>query len=178
MKVCSVEICDRKALARTWCSAHYQRVTMLGNLNPDVPIQVQVPVGPECAFDGCTTKPYIKHYCRGHYDQLRRGKKLTKITPYAKCGTGVWINGYHFKIRDGKRVGVHRLVMEEMLGRRLLPGENVHHINGVRDDNRPENLELWVTSQPSGQRIEDKIKWAKELLARYDPSTSQNCSHN
>ena len=45
--------------------------------------------------------------------------------------------------------------MEEKLGRKLVKGESVHHINGVRDDNRPENLELWITFQPYGQRASD-----------------------
>jgi hypothetical protein len=61
----------------------------------------------------------------------------------------------------------HRIIMERKLGRYLLQDETVHHINGVRHDNRPENLELWASRQPKGQRVADLVAWAEEILVLY-----------
>lgn len=63
----------------------------------------------------------------------------------------------------------HRVVMAAMLGRPLRPNENPHHRNGVKSDNRPKNLELWVVSQPKGQRVQDMVAWAREILETYEP---------
>jgi hypothetical protein len=101
-------------------------------------------------------------------------------TPVLVKRTGEWRewyknnHGYIVRVKsigDGKVITQmqHRYVMEQSIGRELINDENVHHLNGVRDDNRIENLELWSTSQPKGQRIEDKTAWAIEWLKTYAP---------
>lgn len=81
------------------------------------------------------------------------GKRKCNQTGYID----VWAPD-HPSLKGTKKIYVreHRLVMEQVLGRYLLPGENVHHKNGVKDDNRPENLELWRVSQPAGQRSHEQ----------------------
>lgn len=91
------------------------------------------------------------------------------------AGRSAWVeDGYrivyypsHPNARKNGRVAEHVLVMSKFLGRPLVKGENVHHKNGVRDDNRIENLELWVSVQPAGQRPADLLAWAKEIIERY-----------
>jgi hypothetical protein len=153
---------------------HYKRWQVHGD-----PLIVKTPrprtknTGP-CSIEGCETIAQARNYCGKHYARwLRYGDphavKLPIRTgkPYRRPDGYVYIYWPEHPNASSKSVGQHTVVMTEYLGRPLHKGETVHHKNGVRDDNRLENLELWVRSHPPGQRVSELIGWAHELLERY-----------
>jgi hypothetical protein len=100
---------------------------------------------------------------RKHRSKNQNGR----LNPMYEGGKWLDKHGYVLLSIDGKGIPEHRHVMECHLGRKLLPHETVHHKNGNRQDNRIENLELWSVSQPKGQRVQEKLSWAREIIALY-----------
>jgi hypothetical protein len=92
--------------------------------------------------------------------------KTTKFCCWA-CFDAYRIKNAKGAIRDGYRIihggREHRAVMEKILGRKLKRYETVHHKNGERHDNRPENLELWSFNHPPGQRADEQDIWSGNI---------------
>lgn len=170
---CSVDDCRKPAFGRGYCQAHYCKLRKYGD-----PLGKAAPkTGHACSVSGCNGIVIARGLCASCYSRAQKRGTTEYSSWFKKREEDLVDNqGYvqvylpeHPNARKSGRIPKHRLVISKALGRALLPGENVHHRNGVRADNSRRNLELWVTTQPCGQRPRDLVEWAQEILRRYPP---------
>ena len=172
---CRASDCDQDAEAWGFCHGHYQRLLRNGAVGEE-PLRKPVRL---CSVVDCPRPHQSKGFCAAHYKRVlatgdpQPERPIREVAGDGFLHHGYWVVGVPKDLRrlvgGAAKVGEHRLVMARHLGRPLLPDEVVHHRNGVRTDNRIENLELWSTAHPKGQRVEDLVTFGVEMLSLYAP---------
>ena len=165
---CGVEDCGRELKQRGLCTLHYGRLYHYGAIGDAKPTQkcaTRVP----CAVEGCGKPARGKGYCATHYRRVQAtGHAGGAELKVAARGSGsITDAGYRVISVDGRTVLEHRHIMAQKLGRPLRKGENVHHMDGDKLNNHPDNLELWSVAQPSGQRVRDKVRAAIAMIREH-----------
>ena len=165
---CNVDGCSNPNFANGYCEMHRWRVREHGEPGPAGKLKgrtrkPQIP----CSVDGCDRPSRNHGLCYLHYRRQRQTGETGPAQPLRVKGVvNPRSDGYRrLTLPDGRRVLEHVHVMEQHLGRRLAPGENVHHKHGMRAENSIENLELWFVMQPSGQRVTDLMEYIAEYHA-------------
>lgn len=167
-KICQLENCNKPHRTKGYCASHYNMI------HPRTTY-------PKCKTINCNYNISSKKtiYCKGCLIKIEKYGSVDNAPGSGAPGKAR--NEKYENYRNKQAAGYvrvrypgmetwmleHRYIMEQILGRPLVKGENVHHKNGIKDDNRPENLELWIKYQPTGIRVEDAIAYAKEILEKY-----------